>query len=64
MLRTLSENLQTSGDTTTVIGFINRQAEIRQRSFVAILCLYVQNSATIRGHLIATGFFEPKLLHE
>ena len=43
---------------------INRQAEIRQRSFVAILCLYAQNSATIHGHLIATDFFEPKLLHE
>ena len=63
-LRTLSENLQTSGNTTTVIGFINCQAEIRQRPFVTILCLYAQNSATIHGHLIATDFFEPRLLHE
>ena len=25
---------------------------------------HAQNSATIHGHLIATDFFEPKLLHE
>jgi hypothetical protein len=60
----LSKNSQTSGNTRTGNGSINRQVEIHQRCLAAILHLCAQTPATIHGHHIAMDSFIRQSLHE
>ena len=53
--------INTSDNTTTGIGFINRWPETHRRLLAVILELNAQNSVTIHGYHTATDFFRLQL---